>query len=393
VRRGRAVLEVARWEFVRYVKPRQQLLSLLITFTFLMGGSWVGRMAAGPSTVELAVIGAAELPTLPEEAGRFRFLPGDVGAEGALREAVVARELAGLLVLHGDDRGELFARQDPGWRGDLERELLAAGVVHRLQDTGLGLEDLAALEAPFQLEIREAAPRAGRGERIAAFVALGLVLLGLFSGIGYIFSSVTGEKQNRLSEQVVSAIPAQSWIDGKILGLSGVSMVAILNIVVAGVLFLGVSRLVWGSTVSLPTSVERPDLLVAALSIILLGYMFWFSFLTAIAALLEDPHTSARSQILFLPVLTMIPAFFAVPDPGATWVRVLGLVPPTSSAVMPARLLVTDVPWWEVALSAVVMVGAVMAVRRVAGKVFRLAMLMYGKEPAWSEVRRWLKEA
>jgi hypothetical protein len=34
-------------------------------------------------------------------------------------------------------------------------------------------------------------------------------------------------------------------------------------------------------------------------------------------------------------------------------------------------------------------VAAVLLLRLAAGRVFRIAMLMYGKEPTWSEVRRW----
>jgi ABC-2 type transport system permease protein len=391
--RLRAVREVARWEFMRYLKPKQQLVGLFLTFGFLLGGMYLGRLGGAGSTVELAVIGAENLPTLAGEVGRFRLRHHADGEEDHLRQAVVERELRALLVLRSDASGELFARQDPAWRAQLEQALGAAGLVHRLAGSGLDPERLAALQAPFRLAVREAAPRGGRGERIAAIVALALVMVGLFGGIGYIFSSVTGEKQNRLSEQVVSAIPAQAWIDGKILGLSGVSMVAILNTLVAGLLFLGASRAAWGVTIPLPTSVERPGLLLAALTLILLGYLFWFAFLTAVAALMDDPHTSTRNQFLFLPILAMIPAFVAVSDPGATWVRLLALVPPTSAAVMPARMLLTDVPWWEVALAALLLVALGLVVRRAAGKVFRLAMLMYGKEPAWSEVRRWLREA
>jgi ABC-2 type transport system permease protein len=391
--RARSVAEVARWEFLRYVKPKQQVLSLILTFAFLMGGTYIGRLAGGPSEVELAVMGAEHLPTLPERAGRFRMAHSSSQHESRLRQEVEDRKLDGLLLLLPGGQGQLYARQDPAWRADLERELLAASVMHRLGESAVSPQELAALNAPFSLDVMEVAPRAGRGERIAAIVALSLVLLGLFTGIGYIFASVTGEKQNRLSEQVVSAIPAQTWIDGKILGLSAVSMVAVLNTVAAGLLYLAASRVVWGTIIHLPTTVERAELLAVALFLILLGYLFWFAFLTAVAALMEDPHTSTRNQFLFLPILSTVPAFIALSDPTAAWVRALGLLPPTSAAVMPARLLITEVPWWEVGLASVLLVALGLVVRRGAGKVFRLGMLMYGKEPSWAEVRRWLREA
>lgn len=125
----------------------------------------------------------------------------------------------------------------------------------------------------------------------------------------------------------------------------------------------------------------------------LLGFLFWFALLTTIAAIMDDPHTSMRTQFMFLPMLPLIPAFSAISDPGAGWVRILGVLPPTSSAVLPVRLVTGEVPWWEVLVAAVLLVGAVWAMIRLAGPVFRTGMLMYGKEPTWGEVRRWIREA
>jgi hypothetical protein len=87
------------------------------------------------------------------------------------------------------------------------------------------------------------------------------------------------------------------------------------------------------------------------------------------------------------------PGILAVRNPEVLWVQVLSIVPPTSFAVMPARILTVPVPTWEIALAALLLLGGVLLVRRLAGKIFRLAMLMHGKEPGWREIRRWLAEA
>jgi ABC-2 type transport system permease protein len=60
---------------------------------------------------------------------------------------------------------------------------------------------------------------------------------------------------------------------------------------------------------------------------------------------------------------------------------------------MPARVAITDVPAWELVLSALLLLGGTMLARRTAGKVFAVAMLMYGKEPSWGEIRRWARES
>ncbi|HEY8470389.1 MAG TPA: ABC transporter permease [Longimicrobiales bacterium] len=388
------VLEVALWEFRRYIKPKQQVVGAVITLAMMMGGAGLARLGGDEgSTIELAVIGADALD-VPAELDRFRFERYDATALDRLRREVEQRERDAVLIVRGDGTGELIVRQTPGWPADLARTLTALAVQRRLEASGLDLERLAAIQAPFDLAVHEAAPRAGRSEWFAAFVALFLSLMGLFTGMGYIFISVTGEKRNRLSEQVISAISPQAWIDGKIIGLSGVSIVGILNLIVCGLVFLVLSRVLWDSSVPLPSRVERPDLLLAALVFIFLGFLFWFAFVTAVAAIIDDPHNSNRNQLMLLPIAAMVPAFVAVmTDPAATWVRVLALLPPTSAGVLPARLLVTDVPWWEGVLAAVLLIAAIALVRRSAGRVFRLGMLMYGKEPSWSEVRRWLREA
>lgn len=388
----KAVAEVARWEFRRYVKPKQQVIGALITLAMAMGGALIGRLASGgTSAVELAVVGA-ELVGLPAEVGRFRIERHGAAALERLRRDVEDGESDAVLVIFSADGGDLITRQTPAWHDELARELTAFAVGRRLETSDFDIDRLAAIQAPFRLAVHEAAPRAGRAERVAAFIALGLMLMGLFTGMSYIFISVTGEKQSRLSEQVISAIPPQAWIDGKILGLSGVSIVSMLSLVASGFVFLALTRLLWDWSIPLPTTVERPDLLLAAIGFVFLGFLFWFVFLGAVAAMVNDPHTSNRSQLMLLPVLTMVPAFIAVSDPSAGWIRVLSIVPPMSGAVLPARLLVAEVPWWEAGLAAALLLGGIGLIRRFAGRVFRLGMLMYGKEPSWAELRRWLRE-
>jgi len=392
VSHARAAWEVARWEFLRYFKPKQQLIGLVITMVFMVVGGLVGKLTSEPSTVELAVVGAERIE-LPSELGRFRFERHDEASLERLRAEVAERNREAVLVVGSDGAGTLFVRQLPSWRADLERELTAVAVSRRLETSGLAIEQLLAIQAPFTLEVHESAPRAGLGERAAAMAALFLTLFGLMAGMGYIFTSVTGEKQNRLSEQVISAIPPQAWTDGKILGLAGVSLAGILNLILAGAIVLTVARIGWGVEIPFATAVQRVDLLLVAILGIVLGFLFWFAFLAAVAAVVDDPQHSSRNQLLFLPMLTLVAAYLAVRDPTATWIRVLSIAPPTSGAVFPVRVLATEVPWWEVVITLGLLVGAIRFVRRVAGRIFRLGMLMYGKEPTWGEIWRWLRES
>ena len=58
----RLVGEVARWEFLRYIKPKQQLISLLVTVAVFLVLIAMNRTDdGGPSTVEIAVVGGVPI--------------------------------------------------------------------------------------------------------------------------------------------------------------------------------------------------------------------------------------------------------------------------------------------------------------------------------------------
>src|SRR5690606_14490764 len=131
----------------------------------------------------------------------------------ALHDAVAAEELDGVLVSRDGDQATLLVRKRASWRGELEAALSDARRQRRLSEAGLASERLAALLAPVSLEVtyhESGTPPTGAGERLLAIAMLALVFTGLMTGIGYAFAGISGEKQQRITEQLVSAIPPQS---------------------------------------------------------------------------------------------------------------------------------------------------------------------------------------
>jgi ABC-2 type transport system permease protein len=395
--RMRTVYEVARWEFLRFFKPRQFVIGLMTTLIgFAFGyGIFAFGTRGGVDAVEVAVIGEEALP-LPAEGTRYRLTSHPVEAEASLRDAVGAGELAGLLRVESRDEATLLANRHGRWIAELQGALTAARQQRAMQETGVRPEALAEVLAPVELSVgyhelgRE--PRTG-GELAVFAIALFVMISGIFTGLAYILVGVTGEKQQRVTEQVISAIPAQVWIDGKILGLSAFSLV---NVLGTGVVFTAVGLLATrflGFNLPVPEAIASPGMALTILLYLIGGFFFWFAFLVAVAAILDDPNTSSRGGLMFLPLVAFGAAFLVLIDADLTVVRVLSLLPPTSAAVMPARMLVGPVPAWEAGLALALLMGATWFVRRGAGRVFRVAMLMYGKEPSWSEIRRWLRTA
>ena len=86
-------------------------------------------------------------------------------------------------------------------------------------------------------------------------------------------------------------------------------------------------------------------------------------------------------------------ALFALKNPDTLVMKILSLTPFTSPAVLAARLVLTEVAWWEVPLALLLLGLSAWLFRSASGRIFRLGMLMHGKEPTFKEVMRWVREA
>jgi ABC-2 type transport system permease protein len=50
-----------------------------------------------------------------------------------------------------------------------------------------------------------------------------------------------------------------------------------------------------------------------------------------------------------------------------------------------------DVPFWQIALSVVLLYATACAVVWIAGRIYRTGILLYGKKTSFKEILRWIK--
>jgi ABC-2 type transport system permease protein len=66
-------------------------------------------------------------------------------------------------------------------------------------------------------------------------------------------------------------------------------------------------------------------------------------------------------------------------------------VPFSSPVLMPMRYLLGGASWGEIAVSLGILVVATLAAVALAGRIYRVGILMYGKRPTLRELARWLR--
>ncbi|MBX3134157.1 MAG: ABC transporter permease [Gemmatimonadaceae bacterium] len=397
--RWQQTLEVAHWEFTRFVKWKQQLIGLAVVLAIGIGSGFVGRMAAQAKRkpVPVAAVGAERLEFALPDAAPVAWDSTEAWTEHSARAAVENGRLKGLLLVREARDVELVLRDRAAWTDALARRLVETRQATLLARLAATTPDGAALVSPLDVRTQYTAADDGSDDdatRVAAFVILFIGATLILGGFGTMFAGITGEKQQRVTEQLVAIVPPQVWMDGKIIGLAAAAVVGTaLTASAVFAVFRLLPFLFGRPQFSLPPIASAWGTLALVLVITLLGVAMWFAFMAAIAASIDDPNSSTRTLLLFAPMAPLGVALALTERADTGIAQALSLFPLTATAVLPTRLVLTTVPWWEVAASLAFLLGAVWLFRRAAGKIFGLAILTYGKEPSLREMLRWIRQA
>jgi ABC-2 type transport system permease protein len=134
--------------------------------------------------------------------------------------------------------------------------------------------------------------------------------------------------------------------------------------------------------------------LVVLVVYFLLGFVFYSSLYAAIGACCTTQQETQQLQMpvtfgLVIPFVLMMPTIMT---PNASWVVALSLFPITSPITMLLRVGSIDVPLWQLGTSLGLLAAGTVGIAWVAGKIFRVGILMTGKRPSIPEILRWVRE-
>ena len=135
---------------------------------------------------------------------------------------------------------------------------------------------------------------------------------------------------------------------------------------------------------------ERLALLPAFLAFFLAGFAFYaFAAAAAGALVARQEEVQAATVPITMPLMIgYLLVYAAISSPNATWVKVVRVLLPPTATMMPARIALGHIAWWEIPLDAVIMLGAIYAMARIASRVYTNALIHGGARLSWRAALR-----
>lgn len=195
---------------------------------------------------------------------------------------------------------------------------------------------------------------------------------------GYFLQAITDEKENRTMEIAITSLSPWQLISGKSLGLIAVALTQIIiwlvSIAIAWIVALRVFPEIQG--VKLPW-----DILLVFLFFFLPSFVLVSSIMAAIGGMVtelqEGQQISGILNLLFTFPLFLTALVFA--DPNSPLLVFLSFWPTTSLLTITLRWGFTIIPFWQIVISWLILVGSGLISIWVASRIFRIGMLRYGQ--------------
>lgn len=404
----RNTLKVAKWEIKRNMKNKSFIIGLFLTpiiiALFIIIPGFFSDSEPEVFTVfvedELNIIDDIKAIVLENEFLNWEINETDLAEEAVLDQLETAEDMAyfslteatletGIVTVHmSDSLDESFINQI-GFLEEPIRQL-------QLEKLGFSKEELEIISDGIAFEsskeyaeeqspalISEADPL----KRIVPGAFAGVILFSIVMSGMMIFQSASQEKKEKIAEIILSSVTPNELMQGKIIGYFVIGLVQVIAWI-----GLATPLILWKIDMSILEYLFVPELAILLL-IAILGYLLFAAIFVGIGATIEDLSTSGNFQgmVLMLPFLPLIFLGPILNDPSGLIAQIGSYIPFTSPAVLIIRLSILEVwPWGQIMIAIAVLIVSVWLFMKLAGKIFKTGILMYGKNATPKEIWKWL---
>lgn len=277
----------------------------------------------------------------------------------------------------------------------LEEPLLSM----QMEEAGFSKEQLAMVEQGVTFDEETGGDDSALGdqlesagvdpmERMVPAAFAGIILLSIvFTGM-MVFQSASQEKKDKIAEIILSSLTPGELMQGKIIGYF---FLGIIQVIVFLVFIIPLA--IWKTDIPIMEYLLVPELSLLV-SLAILGYLLFASIFVALGATMADISTSGnfQSMVLMLPFLPFVFVGPVLNDPSGLFAQIGTYIPFTSSGVLMMRLaMLEDWPWIEIAIAFAILIVSTWLFMKLAGKIFKVGILRYGKNATPKEIWKWIR--
>ncbi|UPQ75463.1 ABC transporter permease [Chryseobacterium nepalense] len=293
----------------------------------------------------------------------------------------------------------------------------------KIKQLGIAETQLINLDKSFTLKTINVSENNKEDSDLAFGVKSGLSILLMYVTFMFIIiygvrvmRSVLEEKNNRVVEIIISSVKPFELMMGKILGVTLVALtqfvvwitMSVIGALVLNTGFSSIQKNIPGGNEELADKLDVtqiatqvshsllelnfPLIIFVFIVFFLLGYIFYSSIYAAIGSAVDN-ETETQQFTLFaiLPLmLGMYGSFSLMNNPDGPLGFWLSIIPFTSPVAMIARIPF-GVPAWQIALSIALLLGTTIFMIFLAGKIYRVGILMYGNKATLKELWKWIR--
>jgi len=235
-----------------------------------------------------------------------------------------------------------------------------------------------------------------------------LIYIFIFMYGTMVMRSVIEEKTNRIVEIIISSVRPFELMFGKIISVALVGLSQFVMWIILGSVFLLIANGLLSTVVDITNlsanegvvsemnaslmALPIKTLLITFLIYFLGGYLLYGSLFAAIGSA-SDQETDSQQFIVPITIpliLSFILVQVIIDNPHSGLAYWLSMIPFTSPIIMIARIPF-GVPIHELILSITLLILGFLFTTWLAGKIYRVGILMYGKKISYKELWKWIK--
>jgi len=205
--------------------------------------------------------------------------------------------------------------------------------------------------------------------------------------------SILEDKNQRVTEVVLSSMSSSQFFAGKILGIGAVGLTQYVawGLMAAAVFAFGA----FASFDMSMVSVLQPSVYLFFMLFYVLGFFLYAGLFAMVGAMVTTDQEAQQMMqpIIFIIIIPIIAMTFIMQNPDSALSVTLSMIPFTSPLVMFMRINLSMPPTWQLLLSIGILLASVWGIFVAAGRIFKVGILMTGKKASLAEAARWIREA